>query len=192
MLGLLTQIEVCKQVVDYINRTAEHFVPIKAVVAHYTFEKIHPFLDGSGRVGRLLIRQILKNGGYDMKGILPVEEYLENHRTTYYQVLEESEKDVTAYVEFMLEAVAVSAEKAKEMVLNQKEVAPEDLLLPRRAEIFRIIKDHGLMNFDTIRRRFLAINPRTLRYDLKKLQDSGLIHKLGTTKGVFYKNTGQN
>jgi len=176
------------QLISYINGTSERFVPIKAVLAHYSFEKIHPFLDGSGRVGRLLIRQVLKNGGYNMKGILPLEEYLENHRTMYYQMLEEPENNATEYVEFMLEALAESAEKAKEMVLDQKKIEPEDLLLPRRAEIFRIIKDHGLMNFDTIRRRFLAINARTLRYDLKKLQDGGLIHKLGTTKGVFYKS----
>ncbi len=184
--------ELLDKLVDYINGSGERFVPIKAVVAHYIFEKIHPFLDGSGRVGRLLIRQILKNDGYDMKGILPLEEYLENHRTTYYQMLEEPEKDVTAYVEFMLESIAESAEKAKEMVLNHKKVEPEDLLLPRRAELVRLIKEHGLLNFDAIRRRFLAVNERTLRYDLKRLQDGGFINKMGTTNGVFYKPAPQD
>ena len=43
-----------------------------------------------------------------------------------------------------------------------------------------------MVNFDIIRRRFLAVNERTLRFDLKKLTDAGLIKKLGTTKGVFY------
>lgn len=175
------------KLLDYINGSNERFVPIKAVVAHYIFEKIHPFLDGNGRVGRLLMRKVLKNGGYDMKGILPVEEYLENHRTTYYHMLEEPENDITAYVEFMLEAIVVSGEKAKEMLLEHKKVEPEDLLLPRRAEILRIIKEHNLVNFDLIRRRFMAVNERTLRYDLKRLKDAGLIYKVGTTKGVFYK-----
>ena len=81
----------------------------------------------------------------------------------------------------------MSAEKTKELVLNQNHVEPEDLLLPRRAEIFSIIKEHGLVNFDSIRRRFLAVNERTLRYDLMRLKDAGLIYKVGTTKGVFYK-----
>ena len=61
-----------------------------------------------------------------------------------------------------------------------------ETLLPRREEILNIIKDHQLVNFDFIARRFTAINPRTLRYDLKSLLDKGLIVKRGTTKGVFY------
>lgn len=59
-------------------------------------------------------------------------------------------------------------------------------LLPRREEVYYIIKDHGLVNFDFIRRRFVGTNERTLRYDLKKLQEIGLIRKRGTTKGAYY------
>lgn len=62
----------------------------------------------------------------------------------------------------------------------------EDYLLPRRGEILNIIRDHKILNFDQIRRRFMGVNERTLRYDLKKLQDSGLIRKRGVTNGVFY------
>jgi len=42
------------------------------------------------------------------------------------------------------------------------------------------------MNLDQIKRRFSNVNERTLRYDLKKLQEQNLIRKLGTTKGVYY------
>lgn len=59
-------------------------------------------------------------------------------------------------------------------------------LLPRREEILNIIRDHQLVKFDTIRRRFMAVSPRTLRYDLKKLKDAGLVKKLGVTNGVYY------
>ena len=62
----------------------------------------------------------------------------------------------------------------------------EENLLPRRAEILGIIRDHRLVNFDQIRRRFMGVNERTLRYDLKKLADNGFIRKLGNTKGVYY------
>jgi repressor of nif and glnA expression len=65
-----------------------------------------------------------------------------------------------------------------------------DYLLPRRAEIYKIIEDQTLVSFDQLHRRFMAINPRTLRYDLKKLQDANLIRKRGTTKGVFYEKKG--
>lgn len=173
----------------YINSTKEPFVPVKACLAHYTFEKIHPFLDGSGRVGRLLLQAVLAKEGYDMKGLLSLEEFLDNHRGEYYRALESPERDVTDYLELMLEAIAKTAESAKVLVLEKKQVNAEDLLLPRRAEILNLIKDHGMASFDIIRRRFLAVNERTLRYDLKKLADKGLIKKRGTTKGVYYETS---
>ncbi|MCL4366831.1 Fic family protein [Patescibacteria group bacterium] len=174
------------KLLKYINSNKETFVPIRAILAHYIFEKIHPFLDGNGRVGRLLLLAVLHKGGLGMKGLLSIEEHLDNHRANYYQTLENPERDVTDYLEFMLEALNSTAQLAKQAVLEQKQMEAEDYLLPRRAEILNIIKDHGLVNFETIRRRFLAVNPRTLRYDLLKLQNQGFIKKRGTTKGVYY------
>lgn len=174
------------RLVKFINGSKEQFIPIKASLAHFTFEKIHPFLDGNGRVGRLLLQAVLQKEDYGMKGLLSIEEYLDNHRSEYYHALENSERDVTDYLEFMLEATSKTAQNVKKLVLDKKEAGAEDYLLPRRAEILNIIKDHGMVNFDTIRRRFISVNERTLRYDLKKLQDAGLIRKRGSTKGVYY------
>lgn len=67
-----------------------------------------------------------------------------------------------------------------------------DSLLPRRFEIYNIIRDHRLINFDQIKRRFFGLNARTLRYDLKKLADVGLIRKRGRTKGVHYEVISQS
>lgn len=170
----------------FVNSEQEQFVPIRACLAHYVFEKIHPFLDGNGRIGRLLIQAVMQAGGYEMKGLLSIEEYLDNRRGGYYQALENNESDVTDYVEFMLEAIAQTAENAKQQISMKKEYSAEDTLLPRRSEILNIIRDHKIVNFDQIRRRFLRINERTLRYDLKKLTDAGYIKKLGSTKGVYY------
>jgi Fic family protein len=175
-----------ERLLKFTNSDKESFVPIRAALAHYTFEKIHPFLDGNGRMGRLILQAVLQKSGYGMKGLLSVEEYLDNNRPHYYSALESGERDVTDYLIFMLEAMAVTAESIKEQVLSKEKAQPEDYLLPRRAEILGIIKDHRIVNFDTIRRRFMAVNERTLRYDLKQLQNAGLIKKLGTTKGVFY------
>lgn len=170
----------------YISSGREKFIPIKACLAHYSFEKIHPFLDGNGRIGRLLLLKVLNQGDYGMKGLIATEEFLDKHRSEYYQGLMEPEKDVTEYLEFMLEAIEATAREAKEMVLQKQKAEITDFLLPRRAEIYNIIKDHSLVNFDIIRRRFMAVNERTLRYDLKKLQEADLIRKRGTTKGVYY------
>lgn len=64
----------------------------------------------------------------------------------------------------------------------------EDSLLPRRFEILQVIKDHKMVNFDFIKRRFFGVNDRTLRYDLKKLVETGLVRKRGVTKGVYYES----
>lgn len=174
------------RLINFINSSKEQFIPIKACLSHYTFEKIHPFLDGNGRVGRLILQTVLHQEGYGMKGLLSIEEYLDNHRGDYYQALEDKDKNVTDYLEFMLQAIAETAQKAKILVLEKENAQIEDFLLPRRAEILNIIRDHKLINFDTIRRRFISVNERTLRYDLKRLVDRGLVKKRGTTKGVYY------
>lgn len=175
-----------ERLVKFSNSSKEQFIPIRAVLAHYTFEKIHPFLDGNGRVGRLFLQAVLEKTGYGMKGLLSVEEYLDKNRSDYYDTLSLGEKDVTDYIEFMLSALATTSESAKKLALQKETVKPEDYLLPRRSEILGIIKDHRIVNFDQIRRRFMAVNERTLRYDLLQLQKSGLIKKRGTTKGVYY------
>jgi len=177
-----------EDLIEYIDSSSEKIIPIKACIAHYIFEKIHPFIDGNGRVGRILIQKILYQHDYWMKGLLSIEEYLNENRQNYYMALEESESDISAYVTFMLKALASTSKKAKDLILIKSKYHDEtDNLLPRRMEILNIIKDHQFVSFDTIRRRFDGINERTLRYDLKKLQDENFITKLGVTKGVYYR-----
>lgn len=62
----------------------------------------------------------------------------------------------------------------------------EESLHIRQLAILEVIRDHGLINFKTLKRNFVVVNDRTLRYHLKRLADGGLIKKLGTTKGVYY------
>lgn len=62
----------------------------------------------------------------------------------------------------------------------------EDSLFIKQAAILEVITEQGMINFQTLRRQFLGISERTLRYHLKRLQDLGLIKKRGITKGVYY------
>lgn len=70
----------------------------------------------------------------------------------------------------------------------QKEV--ESRLSLRRREIINTLKDHPYSSFDFIRRRFFSVNPKTLHYDLKKLQEQKLVVKVGTTQGAVYHTPG--
>lgn len=103
------------RLITYINGNKEPFAPIKAALTHYMFEKIHPFLDGNGRVGRLILQLVLYREGYGMKGLIALEEYLDSHRSEYYRSLENPERDVTDYVTFMLEAISSAAEKSRNL-----------------------------------------------------------------------------
>lgn len=175
-----------ERLLKFINSEKEPLVPVRAVLAHYSFEKIHPFLDGNGRCGRLLLQKVLMHGGYGMKGLVALEEYLDNHRSEYYRALEEPEKEVTDYVIFMLTALNEAAKKAAKLIQAGAHAEPEDSLLPRRAEIVKIVKDQKLITIDMLARRFPGVNMRTLRYDVKKLVDAKYVSKLGSTRGVYY------
>ena len=58
------------RLLKYAISNKERFIPVKAALAHFMFEKIHPFLDGNGRVGRLVLQKILVHGRYRIKKLL--------------------------------------------------------------------------------------------------------------------------
>jgi Fic family protein len=159
---------------------------IKCAAIQFLLEKVHPFADGNGRVGRLLSAYILSREGYGFRNLVPVEEIVDNKRLDYYQALEPN-KDVTLFVEFMLESFIEQARLVSERLMGINEEKPEDFLFPRRREIFEIIKDHPFASFNFLSRRFSKVNIKTLHYDLKKLQEKGFIIKIGETRGATYK-----
>ncbi len=87
---------------------------IKAALAHVQFETIHPFLDGNGRVGRLLIALILAAEGILREPLLYLSLYLKQHRSRYYELLGTTREtgDWEAWLEFFAEGVAETAEQA--------------------------------------------------------------------------------
>lgn len=159
---------------------------IKMTFFHFGFEKIHPFIDGNGRVGRLLSTFILKQDQSDFRGLVSLEEYLERNKQAYYELLAISKTDITRFVEFFLEALAEQAEKTINNLKDIKEERLEDTLLPRRREIWEIVRDHEIVSFNFIKRRFIKVPNSSLHYDLRELIKKGLIKKLGSTRGVRY------
>lgn len=172
------------ELIEFVNEINTDL--ISAPIAHFVFEKIHPFLDGNGRVGRILMNWHLERLGYGFAGLISFEEYLENNRDKYYLNLGTEGTDITEFVEFILKAISESAQKVLVELKNTEDSKPEDTLMPRRAEILAIIREQKMVSFDQIRRRFLAVSPRTLHYDLQNLLNKKLIRKLGSTRGVVY------
>lgn len=84
---------------------------LKAAIMHYQFETIHPFLDGNGRVGRLLITSFLVDSGSLQAPVLYLSAFLENHRSEYYDQLSSVRKSGTLknWLLFFLEGVRETA-----------------------------------------------------------------------------------
>ncbi len=87
----------------------------------------------------------------------------------------------------MLTAFISQLEEMKKIVFEEMNKKELSLLPPRQDEILNIIRDHNIVSFDFIKRRFLKVPERTLRYDLKKLVEKKYIIKIGKTRGSFYK-----
>lgn len=176
--------------VIYINSLTDH-VGIRAAVAQFIFEKIHPFADGNGRVGRLISAHILAESGHGFRGLAPFEEYIDAYRLDYYDTLT-PDRNISSFVEFFLEAV-VSQSKQILTNLNEPKIElPEDDLSPRQQEILATIKDHPYSSFDFIQRRFMSIKPSTLHYDMAQLMKFGFIKKNQRTRGASYLEVKEN
>ncbi|NCN58868.1 hypothetical protein COW99_00275 [Candidatus Roizmanbacteria bacterium CG22_combo_CG10-13_8_21_14_all_38_20] len=173
------------QLISFYSST-DYPAPIHAAIIHYEFEKIHPFLDGNGRVGRLLSVYILHTNDYDFRGLVTIEQYLEENRQLYYDLLALPSNSIMEFVEFFLTAIAQQAEQGIKTYTDAKDSVPEDNLLPRRREILEIIRDHKIVSFDNIKRRFARVPESTLHYDLRQLYKSGFVNKLGSTRGSLY------
>lgn len=101
---------------DFENFLHDETLPvlIKAGLIHIQFETIHPFLDGNGRLGRLLITLILCLNGILGEPILYLSLYLKQNRQTYYALLQEVRTSGTweTWLEFFLDGIYMSAKQA--------------------------------------------------------------------------------
>ena len=101
---------------------------LRAGIAHYQFETIHPFLDGNGRIGRLLITLYLVSTGLLTKPSLYLSDYFERHRQLYYDNLDNVrvKNDLVQWIKFFLVGIIETSEKGIEtfkeiLILKEKD-----------------------------------------------------------------------
>ena len=102
----------------YINSDDSLDVLIQAALLHYQFETIHPFLDGNGRVGRLLITLFLIEKGALNSPALYISYYLKKNRIEYYDRMSEvrNKDNYEQWIKFFLNAVKESADESVDTI----------------------------------------------------------------------------
>jgi Fic family protein len=125
-----TELDACLSALETFMHEDRSRLPalIKAGLLHVQFETIHPFLDGNGRIGRLLVTLFLCVHGVLRSPLLYLSLYLKAHRADYYRLLQEVRERGAweAWLEFFLEGVAETANQAFDAATRIVELFKED------------------------------------------------------------------
>jgi len=125
-----TELDACLDALQRFMHEEESRLPalIKAGLLHVQFETIHPFLDGNGRIGRLLVTLYLCVHGVLRKPLLYLSLYLKTHRADYYRLLQEVRERGAweAWIEFFLDGVAETANQAFDAATRIVELFKQD------------------------------------------------------------------
>lgn len=159
-------------------------VLIKAGLIHSQFEAIHPFLDGNGRMGRLLVTFYLCQQGALRKPLLYLSEFFKRHRQDYYDKLNAvpAKDDIEGWLKFFLTGVAAVADEAVETAMkiqrlhdtDAKKVAAMGRTGDRGAKLLRALFRTPLVRIKDIERIAGISNPNALLL-VRKFVASGIL-----------------
>ena len=187
----------------YMNLDESYDVLVSAALIHYQFETIHPFLDGNGRIGRLLIVLFLLEKEVLHTPALYLSYYLKENRTEYYDRMTRVREtgDYEQWVRFFLEGIIISAKSAlitAEILIERKE---NDMLKVLKASftkrtqetvlsIFEYTLSHPLIDISTTADK-LKLSYNTVKKGIDNLEKLGIlkqINKHKRNKIYYYEN----
>jgi len=167
---------------------AEHSNPslLEIALIHYQFEAIHPFIDGNGRVGRLLVTLLMVEWELLPGPLLDLSAYIEPRRDRYYRTLlrVSTHGDWHSYVDFFLEAVEEQARDAVKRANRLHELRAElraRVLTPRTsAAMPRLIDALFETPAMTINRarKILGVTHRAASSNIERLVAAGILHEV--------------
>lgn len=175
---------------------------LKAGIIHYELARIHPFVDGNGRVARSVATLIMFLDGYDIRKFFSLEEYFDENPMQYYLtlqavsnqlVLDTHERDLTPWLEYFTEGVAIELNRVKEKVQRisadiriKDKLGQQIALNERQMMIMEYIHRHRNMSNKDFRKIFPDYSDDTVLRELMFLRKKGLIKKSGGTKKAIY------
>lgn len=169
---------------------------VRVALIHAQFETIHPFLDGNGRIGRLLIAALLEHWGLLREPLLYLSGYLKQHQAEYYRRLSSirTDGDWESWVSFFLEGVAVAAADAEKNIIEVATLVAADrrrlLQSPKASPIsYRLFEMLPMMprfNIERVRQKLNTTFP-TASAAVKVLEDLGIVTEMtGQKKNRSY------
>ncbi|HBK57490.1 MAG TPA: cell filamentation protein Fic [Xanthomonadales bacterium] len=166
-------------------------VLLKAALAHVQFETIHPFLDGNGRVGRLLITLLLCEQRALREPMLYLSLYFKTHRRYYYELLNNVREtgDWEAWLGFFAEAVIVTATQAVETAQQLLALSNQDRdrigtlgrAAPSALQIHRVLMEYPIATSNWLVEK-TGLTPATVNKSLVNLQQLGIVRELTAQK----------
>ncbi len=186
-----------KDLLLFINTPSDIHPVLKGGIVHYELVRIHPFLDGNGRVARALSTLILFIEDYDIRRFFSLEEYFDSDAGAYYEALQsvsKKEGDLTDWLEYFSLGLSIELSKIREKVENisidaklKEKLGGKPLLLSnRQLRIIEYIQKTGFLQNQAFESLFPMISEDTILNELKSLVKSGIIKKHGVTKGAKY------
>ena len=160
---------------------------VKTGLIHVQFEIIHPFLDGNGRLGRLLITFLLWTSGLLRHPILYLSLYFKTHRSRYYELLQRvcSHGDWETWLEFFLDGVIYTSEHAietanKVLVLferDHKKIKKSGKLAASPLRLHRLLQEHPMLPA-SYAAKSAGLSLPTVNSAVRHLQNIGIVKEV--------------
>ena len=164
---------------------------LKAALAHVQFETIHPFLDGNGRLGRLLITLILCEQQVLREPLLYLSLYFKEHRQYYYDLLNtiRATGDWETWLQFFAEAVTATATQGVESISTLAQMADADRAAiaklgraaPSVEKIHAAMLERPIVSAGWLAEK-TGLTPATVNKSLNHMESLGIISQLGNGK----------
>ncbi|MFA6082548.1 MAG: Fic family protein [Patescibacteria group bacterium] len=168
---------------------------IKAALAHFLVEAVHPFVDGNGRVGRVVAMFLLYRDGYDTRRLFSLEDYYDQDPKQYYQSLRSvltARADATEWVEYFVTGFAVQIDQISQKIRayldgekNRDKFVKQELN-KRQFDAVRWLQHHKSVTALEYAEHF-KVSKRTANYDLSELVGKKMVLQEGESRSSRFK-----
>jgi len=183
-----------KNWVEFVHES-KYDLLIKVAIAHYQFEAIHPFMDGNGRVGRLMIPIMMYEQEFIPYPYFYISEYFEQHRSEYYEALRivDRKQNWDSWVRFFLVAIKQTAEQMQTKVLRMYELYSnvKEEMVTMNSQYAQLLLDllfeRPIISAKEITKRLDQPSKQTLYNLVGKFEEAGILHEItGNQRNQVY------